>query len=237
MKLKLAAICSGTLLALAAASAPAFAGQMNWDFYTLTGSPTQPGTQLGLTDSWMQGGQTLGATSYTSPGGCTVADGSGCTWQAGTEDLYAKNGGSTAEQGLGLINDPSGSNEIYYPNGIMVTLPTGTYATDVMIGSLQGTAQNGEAWAVYGSTDGNTWTLLGNGMGGLTENFNSPSLAGYSDLIISDPSWSPYVNSNDNVLMSITTNTVPEPGTLALFAAGLLGCALFVGRRRRARQS
>jgi hypothetical protein len=32
-------------------------------------------------------------------------------------------------------------------------------------------------------------------------------------------------------------STVPEPGTLALFGAGLLGCGLFVSRRRRARQS
>lgn len=32
--------------------------------------------------------------------------------------------------------------------------------------------------------------------------------------------------------------TAPEPGTLTLFGAGLLGCALFIGRRRRrARQS
>ncbi len=30
------------------------------------------------------------------------------------------------------------------------------------------------------------------------------------------------------------SSTVPEPGTLALFGAGLLGCALFMGRRRRA---
>ena len=31
------------------------------------------------------------------------------------------------------------------------------------------------------------------------------------------------------------TQAVPEPGTLALFGAGLLGCAWMVGRRRRAR--
>jgi hypothetical protein len=33
-----------------------------------------------------------------------------------------------------------------------------------------------------------------------------------------------------------TTVTVPEPGVLALFGAGLLGCALVISRRRRARQ-
>jgi hypothetical protein len=38
--------------------------------------------------------------------------------------------------------------------------------------------------------------------------------------------------SNDTFDIS----TVPEPGTLALFGAGLLGCALLVGRRRRASQ-
>jgi hypothetical protein len=33
-----------------------------------------------------------------------------------------------------------------------------------------------------------------------------------------------------------TTLSTPEPGTLALFGAGLLGCALVISRRRRARQ-
>lgn len=234
MKLKLAAICSVTLLACAAASGPALAGTMNWNFYTLTGSPASPGKVLGLSDTFSQGGQSLYVQSETSPG-CSVSMTSPCDWTAGTENLlYAKNGGSAAEQGLGLTGDPSGDNEIYYPNGILVKLPTGNVATSVMIGSIQGTSQSGETWAVYGG-NGGAWTLLGSGMGGLTENFNSSSLMGYDQLIVSDPSRTPYINSNDVVLMSITT--VPEPGTLALFGAGLLGCGLFAARRRRARQS
>lgn len=239
MKLKLAAICSITLLACAAASAPAFAGPVNWNFYSLTGTPAMPGYVIGPSTTFNQGSQSLFVQTATSAD-CTVAT-STCAWTVpSTTDglnLYAKNGGSAAEQGLGLTNDPSGDNEIYFPNGIYVNLGTGNYATSVMIGSLQGTTQSGESWAVYGSTNGSTWTLLGNGMGGLTENFNSSSLMGYNQLIVSDPTRTPYTNANDNVLMSITTNTVPEPGTLALFGAGLLGCGIFASRRRRARQS
>ena len=233
MKLKLAALCSVTLLACAAASAPAFAGSMTWNFLSLAGNPPSPGMPIGLTDSFMQGGMTLSVQSETSAGcGITMPT---CAWSAGTADLYAKNGGSAYEDGLGLTGDPSNDHEIYYPNGIMVTLPTGTSAASVMIGSIQGTSTSGETWAVYGyDSSQSTWNLLGNGMGGNTENFNSASLMGYSQLVVSDPSRTPYTNSNDVVLMSITT--VPEPGTLALFGAGLLGCALFIARRR-ARQS
>jgi hypothetical protein len=32
---------------------------------------------------------------------------------------------------------------------------------------------------------------------------------------------------------SVTGGSIPEPGTIALFGAGLLGCALYLGRRRR----
>ncbi len=46
-----------------------------------------------------------------------------------------------------------------------------------------------------------------------------------------------------NIAQSVFTNTgvvdtsVPEPGTLAMFGAALLGCTLFIGRRRRDRRS
>ncbi len=230
MKLKIAALLSAAALLGAAATLPASAGTLNWNFYQLAGSPAQPGTQLGTQQWFSQDGFSLLAQSYTSPG-CSVSM-STCAWTAGSNDLYVKNGGSANEQGLGLAGDPSGDNEIYYPNGIYLDLSkAGGHASDVVIGSIQGSATNGETWAIYGS-NGSGWTLLGHGMGGGTENFNSASLAGYSQLVISDPSSTPYINSNDVVLESITT--VPEPGTLALFAAGLLGCVLFL--RRRARQ-
>ncbi len=227
MKLKIAAVLSAAALLGAAAATPAFAGAINWNFYQLAGSPTPPITVLGTKQIFNQGTLSLVARSATSPE-CSVSV-STCDWSAGSNDLVIKNGGSAAEQGLGLTGG-AGDGEIYYPNGVYLNLShAGGHATDVVIGSLQGTSTDGESWAVYGSNDGYTWTLLGHGMGGLTENFNSASLAGYNRLIISDPIATPYINSNDVVLESVTT--VPEPGTLALFAAGLLGCVLFLRRR------
>lgn len=227
MKLKIATLWSLALL-LGTAALPASASSLTWDFFTLTGSPAAPGYSLGTTHTtFTQSGESLTLWSYTSSG-CT----GGASWCAGTGDLYARNEGAPDEQGLGLTNDQYPYNEISYPNGIYVNLTQTGPATDVMIGSVQGTSTSGETWAIWGSNNGSSWTELGQGMGGGTVNFNNASLlAGYDQLIIADPSLTPYVNSNDILLASITT--VPEPGTLALFAAGLLGCALFLRRRSR----
>lgn len=73
---------------------------------------------------------------------------------------------------------------------------------------------------------------LGSGSGGMSVWGGPDTIRSYSLTIIDtfsagaggDPSYS-----------VDTTLTVPEPGTLALFGAGLLGCALIIGRRRRAR--
>jgi hypothetical protein len=43
-------------------------------------------------------------------------------------------------------------------------------------------------------------------------------------------------NTGGNTNDTLDISTVPEPGTLALFGAGLLGCALLLSRRRRTSQ-
>lgn len=229
MKLKNATLWSLAVL-LGAVALPASASNLTWNFFTLTGSPAAPGYSLGTTHTtFTQSGESLTLWSYTSAG-CA----GGAAWCAGTGDLYARNEGAADEQGLGLTNDHYPYNEISYPNGIYVNLANAGPATDVMIGSIQGTSTSGETWAIWGSNNGSTWTELGHGMGGGTVNFDDTSiLSGYNQLIIADPTLTPYLNSNDILLASITTDAVPEPGTLALFAAGLLGCALLVARRRR----
>lgn len=218
MKIKLIGIVSATLLAWAAVAAPASAGV--WDFFTLGGSPSS-NTNLGVTSyTFTQGSQSLTTDSM-------MWDSTSSSWVAGGGDLLIKNGGSTAEQGLGLNND--GDGEIVYPNAIELTGLTG-HISAVTMGSLQA----GEQWQILGSNDGSSWTPLGSGMGTpVTQTYSGANLMGYSDLLVWDPSStvSPHSGSNNILLLSVTT--VPEPGTLALLALGLAGVAIAGSRRRK----
>ena len=151
-------------------------------------------------------------------------------------------------QGLGLANDPSGQHEITHPYGIDLSLSYGTF-TSVNIGSVQ----TGETWALWGN-NGKNWAELGSGIGTSNSNplvtFDLSGLStGYSQLILTDPQqgngnswWCNQSGSNNIVLQGVSSTgmpvSTPEPGALAMFAAGILGCALFINRRRRAaRQS
>ncbi len=87
-----------------------------------------------------------------------------------------------------------------------------------------------------GSSDLIHTLTLGNGTGSNSALGGPDTIRSYSLTVVDtfsagrggDPSYS---------VDTTVTQAVPEPATLALFGAGLLGCAFVVGRRRRARQS
>jgi PEP-CTERM motif len=91
-----------------------------------------------------------------------------------------------------------------------------------------------------GAYDSSTATLIGTlTVDGLGSGFRvgGGSLTGPYSLTLVDQFCSNPAGSNGTCSggLSFSTDgaiTVPEPGTLALFGAGLLGCAFIVGRRR-----
>lgn len=96
------------------------------------------------------------------------------------------------------------------------------FATTDLIGTLSVSGSGSKT--VYGLDTGVTgpYSLT------LIDTFNSCTVSKTTDTTVCGSS----TFSVDNNIAA-----TPEPGTLALFGAGLLGCAMFVERRRRASQS
>ena len=181
MNLKLAGLCSVAMLACAAATPQASAGTLSWNFFTLNGGSagdSYPGYDMGSPAAqWTQSTTVLSADAGVQCGANN--------WCQGSEDLYAKNGGSPSEQGLGLTSDLP-DNEISNPYGIGLWLNNGHF-TSVTIGSLQA----GESWSVWGQTMEGSWTELAaginNGSGGDVVTYNLPVLNNYTGVVVSDP--------------------------------------------------
>jgi hypothetical protein len=141
-----------------------------------------------------------------NPGGTTV-------------DLFGKNNGGD-ENGLGLVNDPSGENEITTPNFIRIAMPAGVSNVMFSMDSVTGA----DSWDVFGSsspTTGYSILTMGNdeGMHPLPfENFYI------------------FEATNGNVLLGsiqVTTSAVPEPSTWAMMLIGFLGLGFAFRQSRR----
>ena len=201
-------------------------------------------SNLGASYTITQGGVTLTANAVTGPVWANTTN--TCTAVSTTASspclFYKYTSGDMTETGLGLT--PNSNNEIYNPNGIALTLMTpGQHIWSIGIGSVQ----TGESWQVVGCSMSNgmysNCNILDSGIG--SSNGASVMVTGldstpYASYIVDVPCapdsscGSSTTNGSDNiVLMSATT--VPEPGTLALMAAGLFGLGWMV-RRRRVRQ-
>lgn len=154
----------------------------------------------------------------------------------GTIDVSGGSGGISTSGGVTTItfNNPanifsvSGSFDELMTCSDCVELGTPLSSNTSLPFSLFSGSNNGNKVSLsitsdtFESTGGGGYSVYGSGWVSLTN--YATTLASYSMTI-------PSTGSGASV--DIYTST-PEPGALVLFGAGLLGCAVFIGRRRRA---
>ena len=191
---------------------------------------SQPGN-LGPTATYNSGGLTVGAAGYSD----------GFVFSA-PADLYGKDAGGD-EQGLGLVADPSGENEIYWtgpggPSHLGAFVELDVSALFGLVSNAQffmGSTTDGEQWAVYGSNNaGCGWFCA-----------DAPPLTGFDEGTHDLFGFGTYQyydfyslgtfgnGAPGNVLLAgLALTPVPEPGTWAMMLLGL-GAVGAVMRRNR----
>jgi hypothetical protein len=185
-----------------------------WDFTPLSNS------DIGASHTFTSSGITITAAGFTN------------TTFGTTVDLYSKNLGG-GETGIGLVNDPSGQNEITGTNLIRIDF-TGARSAGVTGFSFQmNSTTGGEAWLVEGSNvAGSGYSVVASSNDEALHLLTGAagSFAYYAFLFNTSGS-----TGGSNVLLHEVDGvaTVPLPGALPLFATGLGFMGLLGWRKKR----
>ena len=207
------------LLGFVAAAALATAANAAVDIFPFT-SPAGPN---GTSAPYTVGGVTITASGFASNGGAATT-------------LFDKTGGGD-ENGLGLVDDPSGDNEISGAN--FVQIDTNLVPAGSTFGFQMGSDTGGEEWEVFGSnvadSFGATPLLTG------TNDESPHSLSGlgtfryYDFKDVPNHSGCPTDALCGNVLLTdfTVTTAVPEPATWAMMLIGIggLGATMRMSRK------
>ena len=221
-------LASAALVAVActAAALPsnAEAAVVSFNFGSHTGN-------LGTTETYSVSGLTVTASGFSSPNHTT--------------DLYGKSAGGD-EVGLGLANDPSGDNEIYYGMGFVqlnVSNLVGKVDPNQVFFGTNSTT-NGETWAVYGSNSSGSYSTSNLVASGSTEGSHLLSGFGayeYYDFVSTGPAptfnrstWRYNTDGGNFLISNLSVAAVPEPATWAMMLMGFFGMGSLLRSRRKA---
>jgi hypothetical protein len=144
------------------------------------------------------------------------------------DDLYGKNNGGD-ESGLGLMGDSD--HEIQDNSFVQLNLTNLWVLHPESVQMSIGSVQSGESWEIYGS----------NKLGTLGTKIQSGDLDAPSTFTLTSTAENyKYIDveamCGDVLLSTLSANVpvecVPEPGSLALMGAGLIGMASFLSKLR-----
>lgn len=191
-------------------------------------SATNP---VGTTHTYMTTSGNIVATGYSAPDD--------------TVGLYSKSGGGD-ENGIGLVNDPSGQHEISdagatwsaagAPGGSFIQLDFSGLNAGTVVQFLMGSTTAGEGWQVMGTNDAGCATLgvgcgtaIANGSAeGVWTSLGVPAFT-YYDFYATGTSGG---NASNVLLSELNLSAVPEPATWAMMLVGF-GAIGFAARRSR----
>ena len=185
---------------------------------TTTISLGGPNVNWGNTHVFTSGGLTVTASGFTAANAATA--------------LYGKNGGGD-EIGVGLANDPSHDNEIYYGMGYVQLDVSALFGLVSSVTFSTNSTTDGEQWSIFGSNVSGSYA----GSALLTgTNESSATLPGFGSYRYYDFVSTSTSGGKNFLIAGLTATAVPEPATWAmmLLGFGLIGASVRYGRRKPA---